>query len=155
MGADIFSKVEFRNEAGEWEVAGKVFTDKWGYKKGIPTDNPFNWNSYALSAFLGKEDNKLGVTPIKFCDMPVDAKINTHGNNFIGGRCLYLKDLLESDNEQTFLVHYQTPTDGDPIIVEEHVSYRDILGSEYFEVIEELKALGTGDNVRVYCWFSF
>lgn len=160
MGADIFSKAEFRNEVGEWEVVGKVFTDKFSDERVELTDEPFSWRQYRLFAFLANVRNDFNVTPIKTRELPDDATEETKrwctgvydGSDEMQGKCLYLKDMLEFDYEQEF-------TDKNPYLGEypvKHVtSYRDFLGEDYFRVLEELKVLGTGDNVRVYYWFSF
>lgn len=64
------------------------------------------------------------------------------------GFYLYIDDMINFDyNDPVF------PDNG--IFYNTHISWRDFLGEDYFRALEELKALGTGDNVRVYCWFSF
>lgn len=159
MGVDISSLVEFR-EDGEWEVVEEVFSRESFNGEIIKTDSPFHWRSYRLFAFLANIRNDFGVTPIKSHGIPEDATERTKeiatgyydGDTDLQGDCIYLKDMLEFDYEQEF-------EDKNPYLGEDPVkhvtSYRDFLGEDYFRVLEELKALGAGDDVRVYYWFSF
>lgn len=165
MGVSIISFTEVRNvETGKWELAEDVFSDKRFYTDKM-TNKPFHWRSYRLFAFLANIRNDFGVTPIKSHDIPEDAtdrikEIATgyyDGDVDLQGDCIYLRDMLDFDYEKEFF--YTSPSrweieEGkDPNGYME--TYREFLGESYFEVIEELEQLGTGEDVRVYCWFSF
>lgn len=164
MGVDISSLVEF-HEAGEWKIAGEVFTERSFSGKIRKTDEPFHWRSYRLFAFLADIRNDFGVTPIKSHSIPEDAterikeiaKGYYDGDIDLQGDCIYLRDMLEFDYEKEFF--YTSPSrweieEGkDPNGYME--TYREFLGEVYFEVIEELEQLGKGEDVRVFYWFSF
>jgi hypothetical protein len=174
MGCDIHSFAEVKNrDTGKWEHVTDHFTlddfDKDWYKK-EKGDSPFNWRSYSMFAFLAGVRNYDHCTPIsepKGLPSDVSDEIkadyvrwdgDAHSESF-----LTLKELLDFDYDQKFWNRRVMKQVSDnhwngAALAEEGegtiLTYRENLGSWFFTHLNDLKALGEPEDVRIVFWFD-
>lgn len=129
MGCDINSHAERRDSTGGFELIDGL--------------DPFNWQSYAMFAFLAGVRNSSSITPIaQRRGLPPDASVevaavfefweaNAHSTSWLS-----LEELME--------FNYEAPCVGD-------TTYRAFLGAEFFAELERLRAAGAD---RVVFWFD-
>lgn len=153
MGCDIHSFAE-RKKNGKWEKVGEVFSlDDWSkeYYKKDKTDSPFYWRSYSMFGFLANVRNYDKCKPLaEPKGFPYDAsdevvsefdqwEFDAHSASY-----LTVKELLDFDYDKTFYNE----------IDQKYISYRENLRANFFEQLEELKALGNPEDVRIVFWFD-
>lgn len=167
MGCDIHSFAE-RKLNGKWLKVEEGFIElsedhKRIYKK-EKGNEPFDWRSYSMFAFLANVRNFDCCEPISepkgwpedsvfldsmyerndiYEDEPMTNKqdIESYAHSW---SYLTLKELLDFDYDKTFWDKRE----------EEITSYREKLGREFFKQLEELKQLGEPEDVRVVFWFD-
>ena len=176
MGCDIHSFAE-KKVNNKWEKIGEHFSlgdwEKQHYKK-EKGENPFDWRSYSMFAFLADVRNYDHCEPVSkpkglpndVCDEVKkeyeDWECDDHSASY-----LTLKELLEFDYDKvfwnrrisrtTYNENGGSFTNGAAIAEERegtHVTYREKLGEFFFTHLEELKELGNPDEVRVVFWFD-
>ena len=174
MGCDIHSYAEVRNKkTGKWEQVFDFTTlsdfDKDWYKceKG---DHPFDCRSYGTFAFLAGVRNYSHITPIvEPRGIPVDVS-DTVKDEYLywyddahTPSHIYLRELVEFDYSQEFWNRRVTKQTGPnswsgAALAEEGegevLAIEDFLSPMFFKHIEDLKALGDLDDVRVVFWFD-
>lgn len=153
MGCDIHSFAERRNkETNKWEVVRECMTlddfDKKWYKK-EKGDSPFDWRHYSMFGFLAGVRDQT-IEPINEPrDIPEDVsqevltEYDYWQDNAHSASWLSLRELVEFD--------YDKNCTGEEYISE---SYREMLNDLFFVHLEDLKALGDLDDVRVVFWFD-
>ncbi len=174
MGCDIHSFAEKRNkETNKWEKVGDAFTLDSYDKKRMKKDkgeNPFNWRSYSMFAFLADVRNYDHCEPLaEPKGMPEDVceEIRSEWDSWRGDgyseSYLTAKELLDFDYEKTFWNRRVTKQTGPnswngAALAEEGegkvMTYRDNLDGMFFIHLEELKALGEPEDVRIVFWFD-
>jgi hypothetical protein len=143
MGCDIHSHAEKRNkETGAWEKVHDCFLSDEFHRREYGkdrTDEPFVYRNYNLFAFLAGVRNRIGCVPISFPKgIPDDVSdevrhsYNLWNYDSHSASYLYLREMLEYNYDEA----------------------REYLSEDYFKVIEELKAIGDPDDVRVVFWFD-
>lgn len=150
MGCDIHTYVEKRNkETNQWElVKDDVFSldnyEKEYFKK-EKSSEIFHWRSYRMFAILNDVRNYDEITPMYDTDrgFPDDVSKDVMGeyDSYYHHSESYLtaQELIDFDyNEKA--IEYDT--------------YRDCLGDFFFIHLEELKSLGSPDDLRVVFWFD-
>jgi len=174
MGCDIHSFAEIQNKkTNKWEKVGDVFSlDDFNkkYLKKNKGENPFNWRSYSMFAFLANVRNYDHCESIsRPKGLPDDLsegvkqhyeywKYDAHSASY-----LTAKELLEFDYDKTFWNrrvtkqisnnHWSGATlaeEGEGVIL----TYRENLGNLFFVHLNELKELGEPDDVRIVIWFD-
>lgn len=163
MGCDIHSFAENRNkENNKWEVV-----------EGL---NPFDWRNYSVFAFLADVRNYDHCEPIsqpkglpddsEFLNTETDERIEEmdyHSKSY-----LTLKELLDFDYDKTFWNRriykptYRedgTCSGGNGAALAEEgegtiVSYRENLGTYFFDDLDKLKSIGDPNDVRVVFYFD-
>ena len=179
MGCDIHSFAERRNkETNKWEKVEDAFTldsyDKERMKKD-KGEHPFDWRSYSLFAFLADVRNYDHCEPLAepkgipkdTCQYIRDEWERWEGDGH-SASFFTAKELSDFDYEKTFWNRRISRTtyreDGTVLgsngacLAEEGegevVSYRNNLGEMFFTHLEELKALGEPEDVRIVFWFD-
>lgn len=178
MGCDIHSFAEVKRD-GKWErVTDNIFSpnDSFG-----ATSEPFGWRSYGMFGFLADVRNYSKVPCItgELRGLPNDSEylngpdrhnpektikqINEEDWNWHSKSHIYLKELLEFNYDQQFedrrYTKQTSPNVFDGAAIAEPgngqiVSYREFLGSDFFEDLDILKILGQPEDVRVVFWFD-
>lgn len=154
MGCDIHSFVEVKQE-GTWKQVEGVF--------------PFDWRNYSVFAFLANVRNYDCCEPISEPrGLPSDVSndidfIYKDEEDYVHSTSyLTVKELIDFDYDKTFWNRRITRTIGNftngAALAEEGegkiVTYRENLGEEFFQDLEELKELGEPENVRIVFWFD-
>lgn len=172
MGCDIHSFAEIKKN-GKWQKIKDHFSlgewEKTYYKK-EKGDNPFDWRSYSMFAFLADVRNYDHCDPIsKPRGIPDDVCIEIKENfKDWEGSChsesyLTLKELLDFDYDKEFWnrrITKQTGLNswnGASLAKEgegEIVTYRENLGEMFFIHLKELEKLGEFNEVRIVFWFD-
>lgn len=171
MGCDIHSFAEVKRN-NKWEKVNNHFSlddyDKKYYSK-EKGDNPFEWRSYSMFAFLAGVRNYDHCDPLSIPKgLPEDLsdevkqyyeylKDYAHSASY-----LTAKELLEFDYDKTFWNRRITKTEGNysngAALAEEGegkvLTYRENLGEWFFIHLNELKELGEPENVRIVFWFD-
>ena len=174
MGCDIHSFAERRNkETNKWEKVEDAFTldsyDKELMKKD-KDEHPFDWHSYSLFAFLADVRNYDHCEPLaepKGIPKDVCEEIRSEWERWEGdghsASFFTAKELSDFDYEKTFWnrrVTKQTAPNcfNGASLAEEGegtvLTYRENLGEMFFTHLEELKALGEPEDVRIVFWFD-
>jgi hypothetical protein len=174
MGCDIHIFAERRKAAdSDWQPVFNHFTldrfDQEYYKKD-KGDKPFDWRSYSMFAFLAGVRNYDRCDPIsepKGLPSDVSQYVRDDYKKWDGDAhsdsYLTLKELIEFDYDKEFWnrrVTKQLSTNswtGAGLAEEGEgkiISYRENLGEFFFVHLEELKALGEPENVRIVFWFD-
>ena len=174
MGCDIHSFAERRNkETNKWEKVEDAFTldsyDKERMKKD-KGEHPFDWRSYSLFAFLADVRNYDHCEPLaepKGIPKDVCEEIRSEWEMWEGdghsASHFTAKELSDFDYEKTFWnrrVTKQTAPNcwNGASLAEEGegtvLTYRENLGEMFFTHLEELKALGEPEDVRIVFWFD-
>lgn len=164
MGCDIHVITEVKEEE-VWKLnKRKIFTTYYG----VPQDtSPFHWRNYAMFGFLANVRNST-IEPIQepngfpsdslYLNTPLSSPIDmsygpeeviayTEGEsilkniNYHSHSHLYLYELLDFDYEEEYMVDIG-------------ISYRELLGTNYFESLNTLKTLGKPEDVRIIFWFD-
>ena len=172
MGCDIHCFAEKRNN-GQWEKIGDVFTldeyDKKYYDK-EKGDQPFNWRSYSMFAFLACVRNYDHLDPISTPrglpnDMSPQVKeeylswgVDAHSCSWLSAR-----ELLDFNYEKIFENRRATVQLAPNIfsgagLAEkgkgEMISYRNNLGEFFFKHLQELENIGNPEDTRIVFWFD-
>lgn len=185
MGCDIHSFAE-RKRNGKWEKVEEGFIELSQFEKDCQKkekgNEPFDWRSYSMFAFLADVRNYDCCEPLsepkgfpddsEFLNSIYDedafygvATTNKQDIEEFYHSCSYLtlKELLDFDYTKTFWNRRVTKQTGSnswngASLAEEGegeiVSYRDNLGEGFFKELEELKTLGEPENVRVVFYFD-
>lgn len=184
MGCDIHTLAEVRNKkTGKWEIVKGTFTSDYHPASQKKSDHPFDWRNYSIFAFLANVrnyDHSQCLSEPK--GLPKDSeylnKIIDEDSGY-GGKItkradlmdrgyhsfsfLTLKELLDFDYEKTFenrrITKMEAPNfiNGRALAEEGEgkiISYRENLGKMFFIHLEELKSLGSPEDVRVVFWFD-
>lgn len=184
MGCDIHSFAE-RKRNGKWEKVEEGFIElsqfAKDWQKKEKGNEPFDWRSYSMFAFLAGVRNYDCCEPISEPKgLPDDSEylnsiydedafygVSTTNKQDIEEcyhSCSYLtlKELLDFDYTKTFwnrrVTKQTSPNSWNGASLAEEgegeiVSYRDNLGEGFFKELEELKTLGEPENVRVVFYF--
>jgi hypothetical protein len=150
MGCDIHSFAEVRGKGSKnWKKVTDHFSlDNYDKERSQKDkgDNPFYWQDYKVFAFLAGVRNYTNLQPIskpKGLPMSVDCYILKEYKKWFddahNASYLTLKELMDFDYNQ---------------IASNSNTYKDVLGSCFFEHLEELKLLGEPENVRIVFWFD-
>ncbi len=126
-------------------------------KEGVlKVDSAFNYQSYALFAFLADVRNYYEldpVSPVKWVpkDMSIDTRIEYEMNKdwMHSDSYITLAELLDFDYNKKF-VSKRMNTDN----YNKKITYREHLGEFFFTQLNELKLLGDPDCVRIVFWFD-
>lgn len=176
MGCDIHSFAE-RKRNGKWEKVGEHFSlgewEKEYYKK-EKGENPFDWRSYSMFAFLANVRNYDHCEPISepkgipndVCD-EIKSEYEDWESDAHSSSYLTLKELLEFDYDKvfwnrrisrtTYNENGGSFTNGAALAEEGEgtvLSYRENLGEFFFIHLKELEELGSPDEVRIVFWFD-
>ena len=175
MECDIHSFAE-RKINNKWEKVGDHFSlsdwEKKYYKK-EKGESPFDWRSYSMFAFLAGVRNYDHCEPIsKPKGLPKDISEEVkeeygEGWDFHSASHLTLTELLDFDYDKVFWNRRVTRTvvnenggvfSNGACIAEEgegsNVTYRENLGDFFFVHLNELKELGSPEDVRIVFWFD-
>ena len=174
MGCDIHSFAERRNkETNKWEKVGDAFTLDSYVKERMKKDkgeHPFVRRSYSLFAFLADVRNYDHCEPLaepKGIPKDVCEEIRSEwemweGNGHSASH-FTAKELSDFDYEKTFWNRRVTKRtapncwNGASLAEEGEgkvLTYRENLGEMFFTHLEELKALGEPEDVRIVFWFD-
>lgn len=172
MGCDIHSFAEVRKN-GKWEKVGDVFIldedDRKFYEK-ERTEHPFIWRQYGLFGWLADVRNYSHMQPISIprgiprdLSPEVKAEVVSWDADGHSHSWLSLKELLAVDYEVEVWDRRVTREErpgyfnGAALANEgegKHETLREFLGTSYFAVLEQLKALGQAEDVRIVFWFD-
>jgi len=176
MGCDIHSFAE-RKINNKWEKVGEHFSlgdwEKKYYKK-EKGENPFDWRSYSMFAFLAGVRNYDHSEPLSEPKGLPDGISDEVKEEYEQWECdahsvsyLTLKELLDFDYDKVFWNRRISRTTynenggsftNGAAIAEEgegtHVTYRENLGEFFFTHLKELQELGEPDDVRIVFWFD-
>lgn len=147
MGADISIVAEVRKD-GRWEKAPpKMFTTEAGEAEfhGEKIDYPFWWRSYEMYGVLADHRCHENQPFIRACDeWPLDAgDYEELKSGAYAWSWATLKELLAFDYDQEFVKRDGTTT-----------TVREFLPKHFFVNLEELKALGEPEDVRILFHFD-
>ena len=173
MGCDIHAYVEVKKN-GEWEyLVDDIFPaddyDKEYYHKDF-TNDPFPNRNYGLFGFLADVRNYSCVEPLSLPKgTPEDASLFVKSENDGWGIDAHshswftLAELLSAKYDEMiwdkrvtrelrpgFFSGACEANDGEG----EHLTLREFLGSEYFEVLDVLNKIGNPEDVRIIFWFD-
>lgn len=161
MGCDIHCFAEKRNkETGKWEIVRDRFTldnyDKEYYNK-EKGDQPFNWRSYSMFAFLGGVRNYDRCEPLSHLrGLPKDVSYEIKGEHEYwfddahSTSYLTSKELLDFDYDKSKWSESETVEQYN----KKHTTYRDMLSDMFFVHLNELKEIGDPEDVRIVFWFD-
>ena len=166
MGCDIHSFAE-RKVNGKWEKVGDHFSlGEWErkYYKKEKGENPFDWRSYSMFAFLAGVRNYDHCEPLSESKgLPTDISDEVKeeygdGSDWHSASYLTAKELLDFDYEKEFWNRRVMKINNGASLAEEGegtvLSYRENLGEFFFLHLEELKQLGNPEDVRIVFWFD-
>ena len=157
MGCDIHSFAERRNkQTNKWEKVG---------------ENPFDWRSYSMFAFLAGVRNYDHCEPLSepkglpndISDEVKEEYGDGDGWYYHSASFLTAKELLDFDYDKTFWnrrVTKQTSSNSwnGASLAEERegkvLTYRENLGESFFTHLNELKELGEPEDIRIVFWFD-
>lgn len=174
MGCDIHSFAERRNkQTNKWEKVEDAFSldnyDKERLKKD-KGENPFDWRSYSMFAFLAGVRNYDHCEPLSEPrGLPDDIsdevkqkyeywEYDAHSASF-----LTAKELLDFDYDKKFwnrrVTKQTSPNSWNGASLAEEgegkvLTYRENLGEWFFTHLNELKELGEPEDVRIVFWFD-
>ena len=166
MGCDIHSFAE-RKVNGKQEKVGDHFSlGEWErkYYKKEKGENPFDWRSYSMFAFLADVRNYDHCEPIsepKGLPTDISGEVREEygdGSDWHSASHLTTKELLDFDYEKEFWNRRVMKNNTGASLAEEGegtvLSYRENLGEFFFLHLEELKQLGNPEDVRIVFWFD-
>lgn len=160
MSCDIHSFCETKNKSGKWNTVGEVFTtlsygndNKW---YGKPTEEPIHWQDYSLFGFLANVRNYDGSEVLSEPkDLPKDVsdevkdsaeewRGNAHSHSYFT-----LEELLAFDYDKTLVIQRDGCENYGKTL-----TYRENLGSNWFDTLDVMKTLGAPADVRIVFWFD-
>lgn len=175
MGCDIHAFVEVRTLEGKWEANKReVFGLDEFYKKRYEKDKTAHPNfhrNYALFAFLADVRNYSACEPLllpRGLPDEVSQEIKNEYKRCQDGYPLAsyftLQELLDFDYDQ-FFWDRRTKKEVSPGFFREDafathenegkiVTYREHVGQQYWQRVEEMKGLGEPERVRMVFWFD-
>jgi len=157
LGCDIHLITEVKKN-GKWIVNdNKIFT----YWDGSLKDSPFEVRNYKTFAFLAGVRNSYVIAPIsKLRGLPCDSEyLNCeHVDNYFGEETpvtLY-EDILEDldYHSYSFLTLKELLDFNYNSMATKKETYEEFLGECFFEDVDDIKALGDPENVRIIFYFD-
>jgi hypothetical protein len=167
---EVFS---VKNQTWERALTQGMFPVKPGYEPqfgGETTDSPFQYQSYAIAAFIAGVRNDYKLTPLaENSGLPRDHKsVESHegwgGPEMVtrypehmtencSNAWVLLKDLLDFDYQQCF-EDRRKGRNAVPVGEGVITSYKEHLGDFYFEELEVLQKIGKPEHVRIVFAFD-
>jgi hypothetical protein len=169
MGCDIHIFTEKLNRStNTWEQVKESFTDPYKGKEKV--DSPFDFRNYSIFAFLADVRNYDHCKPLAepkgvpedSCQAIKDSYDFWQGDAHSASHH-YVRELLNFDYEENFwnrrITKEIAPNFFDGAAVAEEgegviISYKENLGEMFFTHLNELKALGNPNEVRIVFWFD-
>lgn len=166
MGCDIHTYVEQRESDGWVRVEWNGGIDRYGYT----VTEPFDWRDYGMYGWLADVRNSSAVPPIsqpRGLPDDVSAQVRLHheewGWDAHSASWLTVDELLAFDYEATFEDRrYRKqvgPKSWDGAATAEpgdgkSTTYREFLGSQFFDDLAGLNTLNKVKPTRVVFWFD-
>lgn len=168
MGCDIHCFVE-KKQNNQWSLIEGLTYNASGYD----SNEPFDWRSYRIFGFFAGVRNYSDITPLAPRrgmpeNLSEELKANHHDWQWDAHSHSWflLRELLDCDYEQIVedrRVSREIKTTNGSYIDGgctaepgggETMTLREFLGDMYFAQLEELKALGNPDEIRIVFWFD-
>ena len=173
MGCDIHSFIEIRKD-GKWRrlVEGGVTAEEWEreYHKREKSLEPFSWRSYGMFAFLAGVRNYSAVPVlVEPRGLPKDVSAGVamaweeegyycHTASFLSVADLLAHDYDSTVEDRRYSKRVGTNSwDGGATAEPGQgtmTTWREFLGPTFMQQLDDLKAMGKPDDVRVVFWFD-